>query len=133
MAYRGRVERMIVPKETDLDAAVADTWEWAPLYPIMVHKCTFIYSEATDAAIATPGVVSLDHTPSGAARVEKATYTAEVSQSIGTEKELTTLVPFAVATGDKLHFEHKTQQTATEVGQGYFMLYYEPITDHNIG
>jgi len=126
----------IIPVEETLEATARDTFSWILTHPIVVTGCDFVYSEATDAAIATKAVVTLDHLPSGGSRVEKASYTSEVSKPVGSTGKLlttaTTFTPFQVAIGDEIFFELQTAQTATEAGKGYFVLYYDMLPDGEI-
>lgn len=109
----------------DLDASAADAYTWRPEKSYLITAAIIEYAEATDAAIATPGVVSIDHTPSGGSRTEKGTYTAQVSKAIGEVERMTNLTQFQAKSGDLVILEHKTQQTSTEAGtvrvriQGY--------------
>lgn len=117
--------------EVDLDASTGDAYTWKPEAAYIISKAVVIYSEATDAAIATPGVVSLDHTPSGGSRAEKGSYTAEVSKAIGEEVEMS-ITPFEVGVGDSIIFEHKTQQTSTEAGKVKMRLFMYAIPDGSL-
>lgn len=138
MAFNNKVQYDIIGwAEVDLDAAVADKFTWTVNHPILIHQVGFIYTEATDAAIVTKGVVSLDVTPSGGSRTEKATYTAEVSKSIGYEGKLTDSngsanLGILVDAGDTVIFEHKIQQTSLEAGKGVFVVYYELVPDGSV-
>lgn len=114
--------------EVDLDASTGDSYTWLPERPMIVLGATVHYSEATDAAIATPGVVSLDHTPSGGSRTEKGTYTAEVSKAIGTEENMS-ITQFKVRDGDTVILEHKTQQTSMEAGKVKLILHCLSVPD----
>lgn len=136
MAFEHNLQRMWIPGEEDTDASAADHFTWKPEKPLLVRDFGFVVTE-TIANDATAAVVSLDHTPSGGARTEKATITLTDGAAVGTEfitYEGTALSPFVVEEGDTLHFEHKTQGTdgSSSAGKGYYVLYYEWIPDGTI-
>lgn len=112
-----------------LDASAADAYTWKPAMPMTVLGAKVVYTEATDAAIATPGVVSIDHTPSGGSRTEKGTYTAEVSHAVGEEEEFDSFTQFKVKDGDSVILEHKTQQGDAEDGAVKVIIYYDSVPE----
>lgn len=112
-----------------LDASAADAYTWKPVNPCIVLGAKVTYTEATDAAIATPGVVSIDHTPSGGSRTEKGLYTAQVSKAIGEEEEFSSFTQFKVKDGDSVILEHKTQQGDAEDGAVIVTVYYYSVPD----
>lgn len=123
--------------EITLEATAGDIYTWIPDRPWMITAASVIYSEATDAAQAQAGIVSLDHDPAGAvARSEKATYTSEVSKAIGTEAKMLDgngkPPQFQVDAGDSVIFELKTEMTATEAGKVRLILYGYQIPDGEI-
>lgn len=119
----------IIEPAVDLDASVGDAFIWTVPHGIRVQDVRVVYMEATDAAIVTPGVVSVDYlaTTAGASRTEMGTYTAEINKAIGSGGQLldasSKAVNFLAEQGSTIYFEHKTQQSATETGQVKFILY----------
>jgi len=134
--FNSKSQFIVIEPEIDLDDPVGDPFTLKSRHPMVIHSVEFVYTEATDGAIATKGVVSFDVTPSGGARAEKATYTAEISKAIGFTARLlgagSKFDPVDIANGDTLHFELKTQQTAGEAGMGKFLLYYEMGQDTEV-
>lgn len=135
MAFEHNLQRMWIPGEEDTDASAADHFTWKPEKPLLVRDFGFVITEAV-VNTSVAAVVSLDHTPSGGSRTEKATLSIANAAVVGTEfitYEGTALSPFVVEEGDTLHFEHKTAGTGgSTAGKGYYVLYYEWIPDGTI-
>ena len=112
--------------EVDLDASTGDAYAWQPTRGYLVVGATVVYSEATDAAIATKGVVALKYTASGGSAVEK-----EVSKDIGEEEDMS-ITQFTCRDGDTVTFNHKTQQTSMEAGKVKMRLHMYAIPDGTI-
>lgn len=134
--FNSKQQVHIIEPEIDLDDPAADTFTLKTRHPMVVHSVEFVYTEATDSAIATPGVVSVDRKIGSGSRTEYATYTAEVSKAIGDVGKLldanSEFPPMDLAAGDTLYLEHKTQQTAGEAGRGKFLVYYEMAQDFEV-
>lgn len=136
MAFEHNLQALIIPGEEETDAAAADHFTWKPEKPMIVRDLGFIITEAV-VNTSTAAVVSLDYTPSGGARAEKATISIADGTAVGVEfvsyEQGTPLTPFFTKEGDTLHFEHKTQGAGgTTTGKGYYVLYYEWVSDGTI-
>jgi hypothetical protein len=129
--HNSKEQFQIIPVGVVLEDPAQDIFTWIVAYPIRVQRVTFLYTEATDGAITTPGAVSFDYTNTvgGVSRAEKGAYTAVISTPIGTEVDVYDGGSFVANATDILFFELKTQQSAGEAGGGYFILYYELLQD----
>lgn len=133
MAYNQNISSVILPPKTVVEASPADVFTWIVEKPMLVRDVSIIISEVV-ALDTTEAVVSLDYTPSGGARAEKATLTTTTATALGAEliaSEVSgvTWTPFFVEEGDTLHFEHKTQgvDNGTATGDYRFKLYFDWI------
>ena len=119
---------MIVGDVFDFDATASDLFVMVMPHGIHIQDVQIVYSEATDAAIAALGVFAIDYlsTVSGASRVEKGSYTAELSKAIGFAGQLLSSsnpVNFLAEQGSTIYFQHVTAQTSGEAGAGRYILY----------
>ena len=135
MAYNQKISSVILPPRTVVEASAADVFTWIVEKPMIVRDVSIIISEVV-ALDTTEAVASLDHTPVGGARTEKATLTTVTATALGAEliaSEVSGVawVPFFVEEGDILYFEHKTQGVdgGTATGDYRFKLYFEYIPD----
>jgi len=139
MAYNVKTGKVIVPVLNDLDVAAADVWIETIQTAILLHKVEFVMSEATDGAVATNAVLSVDVINKlNPSRTEILTGTVPSVAPRGLTVDLVNasnqFQPIELREGDTVYFERKVAQTATEVGAGYFIYYCElmgdiPLTD----
>jgi hypothetical protein len=127
-------KKVIVPIAVDLDATAADAWTEIVKQPLHIVKVEFVMTEATDGAVATDAVLSVDViNADNASRTELLTVTVPDTAPVGTTLELvdsnSQFPSIILREDDTIYFEHKTASTGSEDGAGYFVYYYELIGD----
>ncbi len=135
MAYDAKIQATFMPPLEQIETAANDVFTWIVERPMLIRDISVVVQEAAVVASSTAPVFSLDHTPVGGARTEKATLSVANGTALGTEVIATessgvTWAPFFVEEGDILYFEHKTAGAGgSSAGAVYFRLYYESIPD----
>ena len=135
MAYNQQMQAMFIPVLEQIETSANDPFTWIVKKNMLVRDVSVVVVEATVVASSTDPVFSLDHTPAGGSRAEKATLTVAHTTVLGTEKIASVnsgvaWVPFFVEAGDTLHFEHKTAGAGgSSAGAVYYILYFDSVSD----
>jgi hypothetical protein len=120
---RKGIKQLIYPVGEAVDGTAADMVSLTIPYKMTIYKFE-TYVTTTVVGTSTAPVLSLDYTPSGGARAEKATITIPTSTAAGATVASANLTPFSVNGGDAIHFEHKTQAAGSPAGVAYYVIWY---------
>ena len=131
MAMNVKAQSMFIPGTESIETAANDVFTWIVDKNMMIRDISVIVGEAAVVATSTDPVFSLDITPVGGSRTEKATLSVADGTALGTEVTASessgvAWAPFMVEEGDILYFEHKTAGAGgSSAGTVNFLLYFD--------